>query len=364
MRLYCRSWPLAAPRAGVDRAARAGRPLRALPHDRRDARRPGHRRPHAGSARQRPLARTARLHRRLGRSARGPRPPGRAHAGGGARASTVPARHEPRRAGCARLCAPPPRRAPWRHRALAPAGRARRTRAAPGAGSGALAGLAALFTGDGNGPEGTLARPGGVERVLADPLFHRRGTARLSTEVTRTIARLQEAGRSPCRSSCSTARRTGWCRRTGAGGSSPGWAIPTAGYRYPGVPRAAGRPRQRAGARGYRRVDARATVSRSGAHRRWRRSAAPMVTWDLARSRPGCYRGVSAVPLRARPAPALPALRGRTDLHQLVAPAPGVPGLRARARARRAGLLARRLLLQPHGDGDGLQRLGGGLPGR
>lgn len=42
-----------------------------------------------------------------------------------------------------------------------------------------------------------LARdPAVVERVLADPLFHRRGTARLSTEVTRTIARLQaEAGR-------------------------------------------------------------------------------------------------------------------------------------------------------------------------
>jgi alpha-beta hydrolase superfamily lysophospholipase len=35
-----------------------------------------------------------------------------------------------------------------------------------------------------------------VERVLADPLFHRRGTARLSTEVTRTIAGVQaEAGR-------------------------------------------------------------------------------------------------------------------------------------------------------------------------
>jgi alpha-beta hydrolase superfamily lysophospholipase len=35
-----------------------------------------------------------------------------------------------------------------------------------------------------------------VERVLADSLYHRRGTARLSTEVTRTIARLQtEAGR-------------------------------------------------------------------------------------------------------------------------------------------------------------------------
>lgn len=35
-----------------------------------------------------------------------------------------------------------------------------------------------------------------VDRVLADPLFHRRGTARLSTEVTRTIARVQaEAGR-------------------------------------------------------------------------------------------------------------------------------------------------------------------------
>jgi alpha-beta hydrolase superfamily lysophospholipase len=38
--------------------------------------------------------------------------------------------------------------------------------------------------------------PAVVERVLADPLFHRRGTARLSTEVTRTITRVQsEAGR-------------------------------------------------------------------------------------------------------------------------------------------------------------------------
>jgi alpha-beta hydrolase superfamily lysophospholipase len=32
-----------------------------------------------------------------------------------------------------------------------------------------------------------------VRDVLADPLFHRRGTARLSTEVTATIARVQEA---------------------------------------------------------------------------------------------------------------------------------------------------------------------------
>jgi alpha-beta hydrolase superfamily lysophospholipase len=32
-----------------------------------------------------------------------------------------------------------------------------------------------------------------VARILADPLFHRRGTARLSTEVTRTIDRLQRA---------------------------------------------------------------------------------------------------------------------------------------------------------------------------
>ena len=32
-----------------------------------------------------------------------------------------------------------------------------------------------------------------VARILADPLFHRRGTARLSTEVTRTIHRLQRA---------------------------------------------------------------------------------------------------------------------------------------------------------------------------
>jgi alpha-beta hydrolase superfamily lysophospholipase len=38
-----------------------------------------------------------------------------------------------------------------------------------------------------------LARdPGVVETVLADPLFHRRGTARLSTEVTAAIARVQE----------------------------------------------------------------------------------------------------------------------------------------------------------------------------
>jgi alpha-beta hydrolase superfamily lysophospholipase len=38
-----------------------------------------------------------------------------------------------------------------------------------------------------------LARdPAVVEAVLADPLFHRRGTARLSTEVTAAIARVQE----------------------------------------------------------------------------------------------------------------------------------------------------------------------------
>jgi alpha-beta hydrolase superfamily lysophospholipase len=38
--------------------------------------------------------------------------------------------------------------------------------------------------------------PAVVERVLADPLFHRRGTARLSTEVIRAITRVQaEAGR-------------------------------------------------------------------------------------------------------------------------------------------------------------------------
>jgi alpha-beta hydrolase superfamily lysophospholipase len=44
---------------------------------------------------------------------------------------------------------------------------------------------------------GGLSRdPAVVERILADPLFHRRGTARLSTEVTGTIARVQaEAGR-------------------------------------------------------------------------------------------------------------------------------------------------------------------------
>lgn len=37
-----------------------------------------------------------------------------------------------------------------------------------------------------------LARdPAVVEAVLADPLFHRRGTARLSTEVTAAIERVQ-----------------------------------------------------------------------------------------------------------------------------------------------------------------------------
>ena len=41
---------------------------------------------------------------------------------------------------------------------------------------------------------GGLSRdPAVVEEVLADPLFHRRGTARLSTEVTATIARVQRA---------------------------------------------------------------------------------------------------------------------------------------------------------------------------
>jgi alpha-beta hydrolase superfamily lysophospholipase len=41
---------------------------------------------------------------------------------------------------------------------------------------------------------GGLSRdPAVVEEVLADPLFHRRGTARLSTEVTATIARVQGA---------------------------------------------------------------------------------------------------------------------------------------------------------------------------
>jgi alpha-beta hydrolase superfamily lysophospholipase len=38
-----------------------------------------------------------------------------------------------------------------------------------------------------------LARdPDVVERVLRDPLFHRKGTARLSTEVTATIERVQD----------------------------------------------------------------------------------------------------------------------------------------------------------------------------
>jgi acylglycerol lipase len=45
---------------------------------------------------------------------------------------------------------------------------------------------------------GLARNPAVVERVLEDPLFHRRGTARLSTEVTATIARLHaEAPRFP-----------------------------------------------------------------------------------------------------------------------------------------------------------------------
>jgi alpha-beta hydrolase superfamily lysophospholipase len=38
---------------------------------------------------------------------------------------------------------------------------------------------------------GLTRDPSVLAQVLADPLFHRRGTARLSTEVTRTIARVQ-----------------------------------------------------------------------------------------------------------------------------------------------------------------------------
>ncbi len=67
-----------------------------------------------------------------------------------------------------------------------------------------------------------LARdPKVVEAVLADPLFHRRGTARLSTEVTAAIS-----GCTPPRLAfpflCSffMARRTGWCRRMAAESSS------------------------------------------------------------------------------------------------------------------------------------------------
>jgi alpha-beta hydrolase superfamily lysophospholipase len=39
---------------------------------------------------------------------------------------------------------------------------------------------------------GLAREPSVVEAVLADPLFHRRGTARLSTEVTAAIARVQQ----------------------------------------------------------------------------------------------------------------------------------------------------------------------------
>jgi alpha-beta hydrolase superfamily lysophospholipase len=35
--------------------------------------------------------------------------------------------------------------------------------------------------------------PGVVDQILADPLYHRRGSARLSTEVTSTIDRVQRA---------------------------------------------------------------------------------------------------------------------------------------------------------------------------
>jgi alpha-beta hydrolase superfamily lysophospholipase len=42
-----------------------------------------------------------------------------------------------------------------------------------------------------------LARdPSVIEAVLADPLFHRRGTARLSTEVTAAISRVQQLAES------------------------------------------------------------------------------------------------------------------------------------------------------------------------
>jgi alpha-beta hydrolase superfamily lysophospholipase len=41
--------------------------------------------------------------------------------------------------------------------------------------------------------DGLSRDPAVVEEVLADPLFHRRGTARLSTEVTATIVRVQRA---------------------------------------------------------------------------------------------------------------------------------------------------------------------------
>ena len=44
-----------------------------------------------------------------------------------------------------------------------------------------------------------LARdPAVIEAVLADPHFHRRGTARLSTEVTAAISRVQQAAGDLC----------------------------------------------------------------------------------------------------------------------------------------------------------------------
>ena len=75
-----------------------------------------------------------------------------------------------------------------------------------------------------------LARdPAVVETVLADPHFHRWGTARLSVEVTRAVERVQQARRcvSRCQSCCCTARRTGWCCRTGPGRTCRSLVNPT-----------------------------------------------------------------------------------------------------------------------------------------
>ena len=228
-RLYCRSWPLGDAAGGLIALHGLGRPLRALSHGRRGTRGRGHRGPRAGSSGQRPLARTARVHRCLGRAAGGPRPLWSAHPGGAARACRFPARQQPRRAGRPGLRPPPPRRASRRHRALAPARRARRSRAAARARPGAVARLAPFFAGDGNGPERTLARPGGRRaRAGRSALSSPRHRAALDRGHAHDRPGAVGGRPIPVPLLVQHGARTGWCRRTGAGGSSRGRDIRTA----------------------------------------------------------------------------------------------------------------------------------------
>src|SRR4051794_5788402 len=66
--------------------------------------------------------------------------------------------------------------------------------------------------------------------------------------------------------------------------------------------------------------------------------------------------------LHPRAAPALPALRRRPGLCQLVASSAELPGVRSGVRTWRAGLLAGCLLLQPDGRRNRVYGLGGGIP--